>query len=148
MKDTLRKNSFLILIGSLFLTFIFASPSEAAVKVSYMYKLSGFTGTVPYDRGRVSIDRERNETYVLYQNTIRVFNESGMEIYQFGEELDVGHILDVAIDRGVISFCCRTGRSTENLNDRSFGVTTGENRYPEWSSRTFLPISLILLLIA
>jgi hypothetical protein len=99
MKDTLRKNSFLILIGCLFLASILASPSEAAVKVSYMYRLSGFTGTIPYDRGRVSIDRERNETYVLYQNTVRVFNESGMEIYQFGEELDVGHILDVAIDR-------------------------------------------------
>lgn len=99
MKDFKRKNRFSILIISLLLVPVCVSVSEAKVNVSFLYSLSGFTGTIPYDQGRVSIDRDRNETYVLYQNTIRVFNENGMEIYRFGDDLDFGHILDVAIDR-------------------------------------------------
>jgi hypothetical protein len=40
----------------------------------------------------------RNETYVLYQNTVHVFNDSGMEIYRFGDDLDLGYIVDLAVD--------------------------------------------------
>jgi DNA-binding beta-propeller fold protein YncE len=119
MTDALRKNSFFILTAGLILVSILASVSEAAVKISYMYSLSGFTGTIPYDRGRVSIDRERNETYVLYQNTVRVFNENGMEIYQFGDDLDVGHILDIAIDRDgdifLLSYATINGESKRSI---------------------------------
>jgi hypothetical protein len=99
MKGLKRKNRSSVLILILLLLPVFASVSEAKVNVSFLYSLSGFTGAIPYDQGRVSVDRERNETYVLYLNTVRVFNESGMEIYQFGDDLDVGHILDIAIDR-------------------------------------------------
>lgn len=99
MKDNLRKISFLILTASFLIVSILASVSLGAVKVSYMYKLSDFTGTIPYDDTRVSVDDERNEIYVLYQSVIRVFNESGMEVYRFGEDLDVGRILDVAVER-------------------------------------------------
>ena len=70
-----------------------------SVKGAFVYKLSNFTGTIPYGWSRVVSDRERNETYVLYQNTIRVFNESGMEIYRFGDDLDLGHIVDVSVDK-------------------------------------------------
>jgi hypothetical protein len=98
MNDINRKTQS-IAIALLLLPLLCVSTTEAKVSISFLYSLSGFTGTIPYDRGRVSIDRERNETYALYQNTIRVFNENGMEIFVFGEELDIGHILDVAIDR-------------------------------------------------
>jgi len=69
-----------------------------AVRGSYLYTLSNFTGSLRQDFSRVTVDRERNEVYVLYQNVVRVFNESGMEVYQFGDDLELGLIVDVAVD--------------------------------------------------
>ncbi len=118
MKDTLRRNRFLILAASLLLVSISTS-SEAIVKVSYLYKLSDFTGTIPYDHTRVSIDHERNEVYVLYQNVIRIFNESGMEVYRFGDDLALGHILDIAIDGEgnilLLSYAVENGESKGSI---------------------------------
>jgi DNA-binding beta-propeller fold protein YncE len=73
--------------------------AQAAVKGSFVYNLSDFTGTIPYSWPRVVADKERNEIYVLYQNTVRVFNEFGMEIYRFGDDLDLGQMVDVAVDK-------------------------------------------------
>jgi hypothetical protein len=73
------------------------SPSEA-VKAAYLYTLSSFTGPIPYNHSRITADRFRNETYVLYQNSVRIFNESGMEVYAFGDDLDLGHIVDIAVE--------------------------------------------------
>jgi len=78
---------------------LFSAPAESQpVKASYAYTLSNFTGSVRYDFSRVAVDRERNEVYVLYQNVIRIFNESGMEVYRFGGDLELGHIVDMAVD--------------------------------------------------
>jgi sugar lactone lactonase YvrE len=69
------------------------------VRGGYLYTLANFTGPVRDNFSRVIADKERKEIYVLYQNTVRVFNDSGMEIYRFGDDLDLGHIVDVAVDR-------------------------------------------------
>ena len=69
------------------------------VKGSYIYSLSNFTGTIPYSWPRVVTDKGRNEVYALFQNTIRVFNESGMEIFRFGDDLELGQIVDLAVDQ-------------------------------------------------
>jgi hypothetical protein len=68
------------------------------VRGGFIYTLASFTGPIPYNHARVTVDRQRNETYVLYQNNLKVFNDSGMEIYQFGDDLDLGQIVDVAVD--------------------------------------------------
>lgn len=76
-----------------------SSPADSQpVRGSYIYTLSGFTGAVRQDWSRVAVDRERGEVYALYQNMVRVFNDSGMEVYRFGEDLDLGQIVDLAID--------------------------------------------------
>ena len=73
--------------------------SKGSVTGSYIYTLSNFTGSIPYSWPRVVTDKERNEVYVLFQNNLRVFNEFGMEIYHFGEDLELGQIVDVAVDQ-------------------------------------------------
>ncbi len=79
---------------------LLSAPAESQpVRGGYIYTLSGFTGPIAYNFSRVTADKERNEIYLLYQNTVRVFNESGMEVYQFGDDLDLGHIVDLAVDR-------------------------------------------------
>jgi len=75
-----------------------AGPAAAQVRATYLYTLSTFTGPVPYDHARLAVDRVNNEVYVLYQNTIRVFNDSGIEVHRFGDDLDLGHIVDLAVD--------------------------------------------------
>ena len=92
-----RESRLLIFLTAFFL-FTLCIPAMAAVKASFLYSLSGFTGTIPYNWARVSVDKERSEIYVLYQNTLRIFNESGMEIYRFGDDLDLGQVVDVAAE--------------------------------------------------
>jgi hypothetical protein len=98
MKIPVKRQQLSILL-TFFVFFALSVPALAMVRGTYVYSLSDFTGTIPYGSTRVSVDRERNEVYVLFQNLIRVFNENGMEIYRFGDDLELGHILDVAIDR-------------------------------------------------
>jgi hypothetical protein len=70
----------------------------AQASPTYLYTLSSFSGSLRYDWVRISVDQERDEIYVIYQNLIRVFNPSGMEIFSFGDGLDLGQILDAAVD--------------------------------------------------
>jgi hypothetical protein len=89
----------LILTAIAFLVLSFAPAEGQPVKGTYLYNLSNFTGTISFSWPRVFIDRERNEVYVVYQNLIRIFNETGMEIYSFGDELDLGALVDLTLDR-------------------------------------------------
>lgn len=90
----------LILIAIAFLILSSGTVKAQPVKGSFLYNLSNFTGTISFSWPRVFIDQERNEAYVVYQNFIRVFNEMGMEVYSFGDELDLGSIVDIALDHG------------------------------------------------
>lgn len=76
-----------------------SSAAAQSVRGGFLYMLAGFTGPVRDNFSRVVSDKERNEVYVLYQNTVRIFNDSGMEIFRFGDDLELGQIADVAIDR-------------------------------------------------
>jgi len=98
MKQRLFKIGILILIVTTFFmaTFSFA---QAPVRGNFLYYLSNFTGAIRSDMSRVVVDRERSEIYTLYQNNLQIFDQNGMEIYRFGEDLDLGHIVDVAVDK-------------------------------------------------
>src|SRR4030042_652449 len=98
MRNRHSKTQFLILITIIFLM-AYSNSSHGAVKGTFLYNLSNFTGSLPYNWARVFVDKERTEVYVVYQNLIRVFNGNGMEIYRFGEDFDLGHIVDGTVDR-------------------------------------------------
>jgi streptogramin lyase len=76
-----------------------AGMASAQVGPTYLYTLSNFVGPLRYDGVRVNADQERDETYIVYQNVVRVFNPSGMEVFSFGDDLDLGGIVDAAADR-------------------------------------------------
>ena len=92
--------SFLIvrLLVSVTLAAVCSRALTAQVQPAYLHTLSTFTGPLPYDWVRVQVDSGRDEAYVIFQNVVRVFNPSGMQIFSFGEDLDVGQIADVAVD--------------------------------------------------
>lgn len=64
----------------------------------FLYNLSNFSGPIGYDSARIEVDQDRNEAYVVFQNIVRIFSPSGMEVFSFGDGLDLGQILDAAID--------------------------------------------------
>lgn len=134
--EKIKEYSKLLFIGlALFLAF--PASAGAVVQSVFLYKLSDFTGVIPCDWTRVAVDWERNETYVLYQNIIRVFNESGMEIYRFGDDLALGQINDVAVDgegnilllsyaningtpKGAVSLCNYRGELRSKIEWKNF----------------------------
>jgi hypothetical protein len=98
MKNRHSRIRFLLLIAIVVLL-AYSGLAQGAVGGAFLYNLSNFTGTISFSRPRVFIDQARTEVYVVYQNFIRVFNETGMEIYSFGDELDLGTIVDISLDR-------------------------------------------------
>ena len=74
--------------------------ASAQVRATYLYSLSDFQGRLPYDWARVYVDEDREETYVIFGNIVRVFNASAMEVFDFGDDLNLGQLLDVAVDPG------------------------------------------------
>jgi hypothetical protein len=93
------KKQVLLNIIAIFFLVAISNPVLAGVKASFLYELSSFTGPIPFGWPRVSVDRERTEIYVLYQNLVRVFNQTGMEVYRFGDEGNFGNLADVSTDR-------------------------------------------------
>lgn len=86
-----------LLLAVIVLT-VLAGPAGGEVKGTYLYNLSGFTGTIPTSSAKVSVDDAHKETYVITGDVIRVFNAKGMEIYSFGEDLNAGILYDAAAD--------------------------------------------------
>jgi hypothetical protein len=94
-----RKKQLLIIIAIVLLVLPAATAKAQPVKGTYLYNLSSFTGTISFSWPRIFVDQERNEVYVVYQNIIRVFNATGMEVYSFGDDLDLGTIVDLTLDQ-------------------------------------------------
>jgi DNA-binding beta-propeller fold protein YncE len=81
----------------------YSTSALAEVKASYLYTLSSFTGLIPYSWVELTVDKEKNELYVCdgSERSVRIFNENGMEIYNFGEDSDLGNIniAHLAVDK-------------------------------------------------
>lgn len=68
------------------------------VTISYLYGLSDFSGTVPYNDVKLHADRLHDEVYAVLGNAVRVFNASGMEVHRFDLDPGVGTVFDLAVD--------------------------------------------------
>ncbi len=109
MKNRLNKKVFILTVRKLCIVFMGfcivsgAVPADviAAVETTYLYKLSNFSGPVPFSWANIFFDEEKNEIYVVDPRgrDIRIFNEKGMEIYRFGDDGSLGTVADVAVDR-------------------------------------------------
>lgn len=93
MKSKLPRTKLTVLLIVLLMMASSASVG-AEVRASYLYNLSSFTGTIPYSWVQLAIDTEKNEVYVCdgTDKSVKIFNENGMEIYNFGEDSDLGDL--------------------------------------------------------
>lgn len=71
-----------------------ASPTPA--EVSFQHSLSTSFGTIPLAGAFLTYDRAHHELFVMGEGLVRVFNDSGMETFVFGEDPQVGSIRGIA----------------------------------------------------
>jgi len=58
----MRRNKQFIILTILVFLVLFSIPAKSqAVKGTFLYTLSDFTGSIPYNWARVSVDKERKE---------------------------------------------------------------------------------------
>ena len=80
----------------------FFSPGQAyAIRGIFLYRLADFQGIAPSMWARVAVDEERTESYTLDNHTrrIHIYNEQGMDIFTFGENVDLFAATDIDIGK-------------------------------------------------
>ena len=83
MKKHWGKNNLIVLFGLIVLLISLPASAGPVKEVSYLYKLSTFTGTASVGQWpKLRLDRTNSEIYALSGDEIRVFDKNGMEIYQ------------------------------------------------------------------
>jgi hypothetical protein len=83
-------------------------------KVSFLYSLSDFSGTKPFSSARMSQDYSKNEIYAMVGEAVSIFNSSGMEIYRFDYDPNVGIVSDVAVlSNGQLAMLASKGPLTQ-----------------------------------
>lgn len=89
-----------------------AARGPAPFEASYLYNLSTNFGVLPFSDVGLSYDASHKELYVTGAGPVRVFNDSGMEIYSFGDSVDIGAVRGIAAveDGSLIAFALRDGR--------------------------------------
>jgi len=98
MKSFKTKRFTQLIVGASFAIAISAASATAGINSEYLYNLSNFSGKVPYNEVRLHVDRARDEVYVIDRGIVKVFNETGMEVYWFGDNPELGSIYDLSVD--------------------------------------------------
>ena len=71
----------------------------AAVETTFLYNLSNLNGPIRSNSANITVDEERDEVYVVdhSERDVSIFNETGMEVYRFGEDGSLGSVVDVDV---------------------------------------------------
>ncbi len=76
-----------------------AVPARAGdVDAAYLFNLSDFDGTIPYNGARTFTDDARGENYVVSSGGVDIYNGSGMQVYHFDYDRELGGVFDAAVD--------------------------------------------------
>ena len=88
--------------------------SALEYKAGFLYTLSDFSGTKPFSSARINQDYARNEIYAMAGESVSIFNSSGMEIYRFDYDANIGIISDVAVmSNGQLAMLATKGPLTQ-----------------------------------
>lgn len=70
--------------------------AEGPVEATFLYSLSSTTGFIPFNGATLAYDGGNKELFVRADGLIHVFNDSGMEVYSFGDNLEVASVGSIA----------------------------------------------------
>lgn len=95
---------------------------QAEIQTSFLYRLSSFSGPVASNWAEISVNEAGDEIYVTDSQAgiIRIYNDRGMEIYRFGDDLSSGSLLLAAAAKndGDILVLTRKSKEVMSLNQR------------------------------
>lgn len=74
-----------------------AAGQADAMQVSFMGRLANFQGVVDSLWSKIAVDKERTEVFTLNprKRDVRIFNETGMEVFAFGDNIEVSGASDI-----------------------------------------------------
>lgn len=125
-----------------------ASATARELRASYLFNLSDVNGALSMSWAGLTYDAGAGELYVTDRGAgeVRVFRQSGVEVQSFGNEEEMGTVLDVAVreDGELIVLALKDGRGTIvrcNYRGEPLGtiVPTG---VPEAFAKGFAPETL------
>ena len=104
------------------------APARApAFESSYLYNLSTTTGTIRSSGVFLALDDKTKEVYVVGENQIRIFNETGMETFSFGGGPDLGTVVSLApTETGDLLLLSLVGERRAVLRTNFRGELVGE----------------------
>ncbi|MFZ3209293.1 MAG: hypothetical protein WA140_10725 [Geobacteraceae bacterium] len=89
----------LFLLAAAFLPPVCVAPALAEqVTASYLYNLSDFDGAIPYNGARTFVDEPHGETYVVSSGGVDIYNPSGMQVFHFDYDRELGGVYDASVD--------------------------------------------------
>ncbi|MBI5118305.1 NHL repeat-containing protein [Candidatus Poribacteria bacterium] len=108
-------------ITALFILMALTSSAYAVldIKAEYLYDLEGLTEDSHFQsQGEIFSDPERNEIYVADtgNHCIRIFGKEGLELFQFGENGELGVPLDVAVTKSGDIYVLQGGFGGRNID--------------------------------
>lgn len=89
-----------ILVGCLIVLTMTLCNSSAEAKLDYLYNLSDFNGSIASSWVNFGIDKTQKEIYVVNASdeSVAVFNNTGLVVHSFGDEGQYGSIRGLALD--------------------------------------------------
>ena len=87
----------ILLLTALILAIVAPPASAGDYTASFLYTLSDFSGTKPFSSARINQDTAKNEIYAMVGEGVSIFNASGMEVYRFDYDSNIGIVSDVAV---------------------------------------------------
>ena len=135
MEKSMKQNILIFLMMFTVLLSGSSSYAEGEVTATYLYHLSNFAGTVPYQLPHVRVDNTNHEIFVSSSTGIKIYNYSGMEIYDFNRQYYLLNQfnIDFAVDEeGWIFFLTVhynpvTGNKTNSLGRRNYMMVPVES---------------------
>ncbi|RII25765.1 MAG: hypothetical protein CXR31_12180 [Geobacter sp.] len=105
-----------VAIACLLFTMFMLSSTRAEAKLVYLYNLSNFNGSIASSWVTFGTDKTQKELYVVNPSdqSVDVFNKTGLLVYSFGEEGEFGAIRGLDVDdNGTIYVLSSRGKRTQ-----------------------------------
>jgi DNA-binding beta-propeller fold protein YncE len=120
---------------------LLAAPASGApthVEWAYLFKLATSTGYVASSWATLSLDPKTGELFMLdgTEGLVRIFNDAGMETYEFGDDTELGTLLSTApLPDGRILLVTASGDDTEVVRCNYRGEPEGPFQVSKVPSR-------------
>lgn len=97
IKGMMKKYSRTYLAVAVSFLLTFAAGQAGAMQVSFMGRLANFQGMMDSLWSKIAVDKERAEVFTLNprQRDVRIFNRTGMEIFSFGDDVELAGATDI-----------------------------------------------------